>query len=162
MEVLKDLMKDSNTHLNTADHLAYVSYSNIKDNKIIVSIADNLYKSLLKAVEAVLQYERMYKRIPPYSENFNAKLEMFKTKCAPRYNLDNEITALLDNLRGIVDQKKELMENGKEKFIAFNNEYKARSLTIEKVKEYLAKSKPFIQKVNEIIKEEYDRRIREY
>ena len=158
MEVLKDLMKDSNTHLNTADHLAYVSYSNIKDNKIVVSIAENLYKSLLKAVEAVLQYERMYKRIPPYSENFNAKLEMFKTKCAPRYNLNNEIVILLDNLRIIVDQKKELMENDrKEKFAVFNNEYKIKSLTIEKVKEYLVKSNPFIQKVNEIIKEEYDR-----
>ena len=46
----------------------------------------------------------------------------------------------------------------KDKFIMSAEDYRTRSISIEKLKEYLSKSKIFIEKVNDIVKEN-DRRV---
>src|SRR3989344_5222583 len=163
MENLRGLIKEANMLLNTADHLTYITYPTVKDNKLMVTILENLYKSLLRGMEAVLYYERMYKRIPPFSENFNAKLEVLKTRCAQRYGIDTESILLIDDLRQIVEhrQKSQIEFSRKDKFIMYNHDFRMKSITIEKIKDYLAKSKIFMERVNKILLED-DRRIRKY
>jgi len=160
MEDIKSLVKEANTLVNTADHLTYITYPTVKDNKLMISIIEDLYKALVKGVNAVLQYERMYKRISPYSDNFDAKLEVFKSKCATRYNIDRQLIILINDLKQIMEHReKSFMEfSKKDKFIMSAEDYRTRSISIEKLKEYLSKSKIFIEKVNDIVKEN-DRRV---
>jgi uncharacterized UPF0160 family protein len=161
MEVLRSLIKEANMLFNTADHLTYVTYPTVKENKLMVTIIENLYNSLVKGMDAILYYDRMYKRISPFSDNFNVRLEVFKTKCAPRYNIDREFILLISDLKQIVDHRKtspiEFSRN--DRYIICSEDYRMKSLTIEKLKDYIAKSKTFIGKLNNIFRE-HDRRIR--
>ena len=61
-----DLINKANQSFKVADHIAYVTYPLVKDNKLIITVTENLAESLTKAIESLLFYERMYKRISIY------------------------------------------------------------------------------------------------
>ena len=148
------LLKEANLLFQRADHMLYITYPLIKDNKLIVSILDNLSNSLIKAMEAVLYYERMNKRVEMFPDSFEVKFDIFKEKCAERYNIEREHLLLIKDLKKISDErKKSKMEFiKKEKYVICSNNYSTRILTIDKVKEYLNTSKVFLRKVNAILK----------
>ncbi|MBL7147954.1 MAG: hypothetical protein ISS82_03960 [Nanoarchaeota archaeon] len=148
------LLKEANILLQRADHMLYITYPLIKDNKLIISILENLSNSLIKTMEAVLYYERMYKRIDMFPDSFEVKFDIFKEKCARTYNFDREHVVLIEDLRKIVhERKKSKMEFiRKDKYVICTNNYATKVLTIDKLKEYLNISKIFIKKVNTILK----------
>lgn len=161
MEYFKTLVQEMNRYFNTADHLLYITYPLVKDNKIIITIIENLNHALVKAMEAILYYDRLYKRISPYPENFNSKLDIFKTKCAPRYNFEREHVILLQDINEIVEEHKRstLEFIRKDKFVICSNSYsKTKTINIEKLKNYVNNAKPFIQKVNSVYMQNVKRR----
>ena len=155
MQEIVDKLKDANRLMNAADHLAYVTYPLIKDNKLIITIAENLNSALLNLMEALLMYERAYKRIPPYPENFDMRLQIFKEKIANRYNIDRSYIVLIEDLKKLVDErKKSTMEFIRhDKYVLFNKNMSIKSITLEKVKKYLNESKPLFLKVNTLLKD---------
>jgi|TARA_Y100000310_G_scaffold186269_1_gene186401 hypothetical protein len=161
MEVLINLIKEANRLYVIADHLTYITYPTVKDNKLLIKILENLYGSLSKAMEAVLYYDRMYKRISPLAEGFMARLSVFKEKCAPRYDFDRDFIVLINDLRTITNyRKKSPMEFSRgDKFVICSDDYKLKTITQEKVKDYLARTKISIGTLNSIFKN--DRRFRE-
>lgn len=161
MEYFRALVQEMNRYFNTADHLLYVTYPLVKDNKIIITIVENLNHSLIKAIEAILYYDRLYKRISPYPENLSSKLDVFKTKCAPRYNFNREYIILIEDINEIVEEHRrstiEFIK--KDKFVICGNSYsKNKTIDINKLKNYVNGAKPFIQKVNEIYMQNVTRR----
>ena len=155
MQEIVDKLKDANRLMNSADHLAYVTYPLIKDNKLIITIAENLNSALLNLMEALLMYERAYKRIPPYPENFDMRLQIFKEKIANRYNIDRSYIVLIEDLKKLVyERKKSTMEFIRhDKYVLFNKNMSIKSITLEKVKKYLNESKPLFLKVNTLLKD---------
>ena len=87
MEKLVELVSKMNKSFKTADHLAFVTFPLLKDPKLLVQIIWNLNKSLNLGMEALLYYERMYKRIGMYPENFMMRFEIFQKKVVPRYRV---------------------------------------------------------------------------
>ena len=81
MEEHKLLMKESLQLLNTADHLAYMTYPLLDDPKLLITITKNLYNALMKSVEAILVYERTYKRIPSFVNSYSDKMHIFRETC---------------------------------------------------------------------------------
>jgi len=153
MENVRKLLNEANSLFKISDHLMYVTYPLVKDNKLIVSITENLSKSLIKAMEAVLHYDRLYKRIEIFPENFYSKFDIFKRKCAVRYNIDRNHIVLIEDLKKLVDErKKSKMEFvRKDKYVICNSNYSTKIITLDKLKEYLNISRNFLKRVNHII-----------
>ena len=150
MEKLKEMVAKANKLYKTADHLAYMTYPLVRDTKLIITVVENLYASLVMTMDAFLYYDRLYKRISPVPENFHSKFETFKTKTAPRYGIGRESLLLMLDLRDIIKKRKESpMEfTRRDKYVIASHDYKLRLISIEKTKEYLADSKILIEKLN--------------
>jgi len=150
-EVLK-LASQAKRMYETADHLTYVTFPVVNEIRLLATITENLHTALVHGMNAVLQYDRLYKRIPPLNSDFNSRFEVFKTKCVPRYNLDRSVILLIQDLGEIIEKRKESpMEfQRKDKFVICSHDYRMKTLSLSKVKEYLAQSKPFFSRLDTI------------
>lgn len=140
--------------IKTADHLTYMTYPLVRDLKIIVSITQNIYLAVMSAMEAVLQYDRYYKRINPLAENFESRFQVFKEKCAPRYGFDRDDLMLVEELRTLIKQHKDSnMEFVRsDKLIICSPNFKMKTLDINAIKQYIIKTKKFIKNAEVALK----------
>lgn len=153
MERTTQLISEANRLFNTADHLAYITYPLVKETKLMVTITENLYLSLMAAVDALLQHEKAYKRISLTPNDFESKLDTFRRECMPRYKLDRSYLLLIKDIHDIIEHKKkspiEFIRN--DKYIMCSDSYKMKVLTIEGLKQYIAQSKEFIFRINKVL-----------
>lgn len=156
MEEIFRIVGESNKHFKTADHLIYVTYPLIKDIKLLVNIIENLNKSLIYGMDAILEYDKLFKRISQFPDDFKTKMEIFKTSCAKRYNISREHIVLIEDLKNILDHReKSPMEFiRKDKFVICNDDFKMRTLNYEKVKDFVNNARPFIAKVNKVLRKD--------
>ncbi len=153
-ELFQELLFEANKAFKNADHLIYVTYPLVNDVKLIVTIVDNLNKALLSGMDALLQYEYLYKRISFLPRDFNDKIEVFKTYCIPKYSIDRESLLLVSDIKKLVEHRKnspiEFVRSGK--FVMCTSDYKMRVLNYDKVKNFVIQGKGFINKLNGILK----------
>ena len=160
MERFLQLVKEANRAFETADHLAYVTFPLVNDNKLIIGIAENLFNALSLGMEAILYYDRIYKRIMHMPQDFQGKLELFKHNSIPRYNISREIVSLLTELSELINarNKSPIEFARQDKFVICSKDYALKSLTIKKVKDGINQSKPFMNKLNLI----YNQNVRRF
>lgn len=151
---IQQQLEKANHYFLAADHMASVTFNLVKDQKLLIAIAENLHLAFSTAIDAVLQYERLYKRIPPYSENSTAKLEIFRNRVAPLYNLNRGYLIVVEELRELIQGRKAApMEFVRQdKYVICSPDYsRIQSITLEKLKSYINESKPFMRKLNLIL-----------
>ncbi len=153
MQDIKNLILEAKKAVRAADHLLYITYPVVNDKKLFISIVDNLYKANINAMNAILQYERLYKRVAPYPEIFEHKMDLLKTGIAERYHLQREYIVLLEDLKKITEARKAspIEFQRQDKYIICSPNYRMETLTIEKLKNYLFQSKLFVEKIAKII-----------
>ena len=78
MEKVGGLVKDSRRYFDIADHMLYTTYPLVGDTKILITVAENLYKCLINGMDAVIRHNYLYKRIGRNPVDFEGKIEMFK------------------------------------------------------------------------------------
>lgn len=152
MERVYQLIKEANKACQTADHLIYVTYPIINDKKLMVTITENLYIALTKAMEALLYYDVLFKRIRQYPDDFYIKLEIFK-KSATKYNIERNYILLLKDIKEIIDYKEKSKVDfmRKNQFIFASLDYKMKKIDLPKIKNYLSQTKLFLDKINKIV-----------
>ncbi|HLD12944.1 MAG TPA: hypothetical protein VJB87_05125 [Candidatus Nanoarchaeia archaeon] len=151
MQTFQRLVDEANKAFQTADHLASSTYPLVRDAKLLLVITENMFKALTKGMEAVLHYEKMYKRIPPLNNDFSSQFYAFKEKCVPRYGFSREGVMVLQDIKGILDHQKNSpieFRRGADRFIMADHDFRMQSLDITKVKNYLKITKEFVFKVN--------------
>ena len=146
-------LNNGNRLFKVADHLAYVTYPFLKDNKLITSITENLYRSLIAIMTALLQFEAYNRRIDYMPEDFSDKIRVLKEHCTRRYNLSENHIRIIQDLHSLMKERKtSIMEFYRnDKFIVYNDSG-VRSISISTLRSYLFTSKDFIRKINLIIK----------
>lgn len=152
MENFTEQIEEAQKALKVADHLTYVTFPLIGDDKIMTMITDNLHLSLMKAIEAILNYDKYYKRISNIPEDFENKFDIFKNDIAKRYNINQETIFMIKEIKEITDSRKKpntLLK--KENYVFFTEQHKMRTVNIKKMKEYINTTKLFISKVNTIV-----------
>lgn len=157
---IQSLLKEANKTLQTADHLAYVTYPIVNELKLLVTITQNIYLSMSLGMEALLRYDLYYRRISFIPSDFETRLEVFK-KVSARYNIERIHLSTLRDIKELLEhQKKSPVEfTRKDKLIMFSPNYRVqKTMSIDKVKEYINNAKPFIAKVNRILQKTNDRR----
>ncbi|MBI2629962.1 hypothetical protein HYW76_02580 [Candidatus Pacearchaeota archaeon] len=127
--------------LQIAEHLAHITYSIVKEDRLIPRILDKICLSLLYTINGILQYEYANKRIIMY-KNSKDNLETFK-KIAPKYNITSEKIRVIEEIIRTAEKHKnspfEFSKNSK--IVIMSEEGIILTLTIEKIKEYLDISK---------------------
>ena len=154
MQEVSRTLEEANRKLKIADHLAYVTYPIIKDNKLIMTITENLAEAMTKAVDALLDYDVYYKRIIHLPSDFKSRLDIFRTNCAPRYKINTAYLSLIKDLQDLHEfRKKATMEfRKKDQYILTEENFKIKTLNYQKVKDYVNLSKSFFEKINFILK----------
>ncbi|MBU0615001.1 MAG: hypothetical protein KJ601_02820 [Nanoarchaeota archaeon] len=150
---LRDVAKKK---LQIADHMLTMTYPFVKDPKILLAVMDNVFLAMVNGVASILSYERTYKRIPPFQDTFVSKFNMFKQKCAPKYNIDRSYLDTIQEIKELIhEHKKSPMEfSRKDSFVICTNDYDLKTITLDTLKEYISKAKSFIDITSRIVENE--------
>ncbi len=142
--------------IEIADHLMFVTFPLVSDIKFLLSITEHVISSSKLALEALLEYERYYKRIEPFPNNFAVMLNAFKTKVYERYQFEDKHLRLLNKLLDLSHfiEKSQMQFRRQEKFILTADPYDIKTLDKETVKRQLGIAKDFIERVEEITRDE--------
>lgn len=154
MEKYQELSEAARKKIQIADHMLTMTYPMVKDPKLLLTVIENVFLALTNSMGALLHYERNYKRVPPFQENFASKFNIFKHKCSLRYNIEKENLAMIQEIKDIILQHKkspvEFTRN--DAFVICSDDYQMKTISLEKMKSYIFKSKLFLQNINNILK----------
>lgn len=149
-----ELLSKAEQSIKTADHMVYITYPLLKEKLLLKKILEELYNSASSIVQAILNYEALYKRITLQDKKTN--LFLFKEKCAPRFNIiQTEIQTLLELLS--LGEKYEASTMDfirKDKLVIMNDDLRTESVDLNQLKKYLSSLKILLLKVRDKIKEE--------
>jgi len=153
MEKFIENLQEAQKTIRIADHLLYMTFPLVKDKKLLLKIVLELKKGLTHGINAILQYEYLYKRIR-LSPDSKANFKIFQQKCAPRYNIsDEEIRTVLEIFNLVEKHKKSPMEFVKnEKVVILSQDLQIDIITFEKTKEFLQISKEILGKIRLALK----------
>lgn len=153
MENTKNSLAEAKRTLKIADHIVFVTYKLVNDPKILIVVLENLFLCFTNSMAAVLYYERYYKKIPPFHDNFQSKFNMFREKIINKYNISSDYLKVIEEIKDLLlaHQKSPLEFKRKDKFVICSEQYKLRSITIPKMKDYVAKAKEFLIIIERII-----------
>lgn len=154
MEKFHQDIKEAIKSLQIADHMTYVTFPLVNEQRLLLKIFDEIYKSIIGCINAILNYEYMYKRIRLYKDN-QENIRTFANKCSKTYNLNNEqIKKILEIIELNKKHKQSAMEFvKKDRIVILSESLGTKTLDIQKIKEYLLLAKELLMSVNKKIKE---------
>ena len=119
-----------------ADHMAYVSLSILKENRLMIKIVSELAESAKNLIKAFLYYEYSFKRVKLYHDP-QLNLKTFIGKIAPKYITKEELNSIIKILKIEKQHKVAPVEFvRKEKFVILLGD-RYETLTVEIVREFL-------------------------
>ncbi len=153
MEKFQELREQAKKKITIADHMLTQTYPLVRDVKLLLTVLENVFLALSYSMSSVLYYDRLFKKISAFPENFEGRFYVFKDKCVPRYNIDKEYLALIREIKEIIIAHKkspvEFVRN--DRFIICSENYRMKTVNVDQLKKYIAKSKVFVQETSNIV-----------
>lgn len=150
-----NLLDKAEKSLRTADHMIYITYPLIKDNRILKSVLEQLYQIADSIVLAVLHYEAAYKRISSLASmplTCNCHNWLLFVKSTPRFNVTGQELEKLKELLEIVEKHhSSSVEFTRKDRLVFMNNSRTESIGLDQMKTYLNSLKTVLRKVKEKI-----------
>ncbi|MFQ5532039.1 MAG: hypothetical protein ACE5ES_05485 [Candidatus Nanoarchaeia archaeon] len=155
MEKFLENLYEAEKTLKTASHIIYVTFPLVKDKHLLLKTLTELKKTISKCINAILQYEYLYKRIVLH-QSPKANLKTFKEQCARRYNITLEELKQISELFDLVEKHKESPFEfvKKDKIVILSENLQPQTLTLEKIKVFLHVSKNILEKTKQGLKED--------
>ena len=149
MEDYTKILEEANKKIKLADHMYNMTYPVMKDKNLLIVTMENIFIAVTKSVTSLLLYERKFKNIPPFADNFDSKFELFKD-ISKKHGFVGSDIELLQKVKDIMKHHNESqMEfQKKEKIVFYGEDNKMISVSINDIKDILNKAKLFIDKVN--------------
>lgn len=147
MEKFQEDILEATKYFRTADHLACVTYPLLKDNKILWTIAKNLYLTSYKGVSAVLHYEQLYRRIRLLPVDYDLRIQIFERDVAPRMKIDRNVLNVVKSLRILMQKHKEsaVEFSRNNRIIICDEEYtQVKTLDLDMLKSYILVMRSFL------------------
>lgn len=150
----RGLFKEAVRTIRRADHLTYMTLPLVKDNKLFLSIIENIQISMVLGMNAALEFEREYKRISPLPQNFESRYDVFRDKLINKYSITNQEAELIRMLRDNIEAHKNspVEFSRPDKFVICNENYRMRTISVPEIKQYILIAKSFLRKVENIVK----------
>ena len=138
--------------IQTADHMIYVTFPLIKDKRLLLKILQEMKNAIALCINAILQYEYLYKRIKLYKDS-RLNFKIFIEKCVPRYRITKEeINQIMELFDFVEKQKESPFEFVKdEKLVVLGTGLRPRIMTVERTKELMMVAKSILKKTKETI-----------
>ena len=138
--------------LRTADHIIYITYPVLKENRLLIKVLEEIYSAVQKTVELIMNHEYEMKRIKIYSDP-KLNMTLFEQKCASRYNFTSEE---MMGIKQIIElfhcHKSSPVEFARQnKFIIMSDDLRTESITVQRLKGLLNLAKGFIRKAENSI-----------
>lgn len=156
MERFIQLKDQAKRNLDIAEHILTVTYPLLKDTKLLLGVSENIFLGLTNSMSSVLHYELIFKRIPPFYEDFDSKLNVFGRKVIPRHNIKRDNLILLQEVKDLVlKHKKAPVEFvRKDNLVMCDDEYKdVETLSAPKLRDLLERAKKFQSEMAKITEE---------
>ena len=153
MEQFQVSREEAKKHLKLADHMLTQTYPLVKDPKLLLAVLQNLFRALDHTMSAILYYERLFKRIPPFQDTFDSRFNMFKARMMRRYNLNPEYVTLIQKVKETPKEHQrspvEFVRDGK--FVICSDNYKLRTISFEEMKKFISQAKSFINEMEGMV-----------
>lgn len=149
-QVSREIAKEK---IKLADHMLYSTFPMVKDPRLLVGVMNNIFLALTNAMSSVLYYDRLFKRIPDFKDDFNNKFNVFKQNVVRRRNIDTEYVNLIQDIKNlIVQHKKSPMEFSRgDKFVICTSSFRYKTISVNDMKKFINKSKLFINEIDSIV-----------
>ncbi|MBU1199463.1 MAG: hypothetical protein KKF46_05520 [Nanoarchaeota archaeon] len=153
MEQFQVLRDKAIQKIKVADHMLFMTYPLVQDPKLLLAIIENISASLDYSISALLQHERLFKRIPPYHDTFPSRFDIFQNKMLTRYGLNSNSVKLVKDVRMILSEhKRSPVEFArKDKFVICSPTYSLKTVDTNLVKKYIFETKVFVNNINKIV-----------
>ncbi len=153
MEKFQEAREKARKKLKIADHMITMTYPLVQDTRLLISVMENLFLALTNSMASVLYYERLFKRIPPFHDNFDSKFNMFRAKVVPRYKIDTSNIHMLNEIKDVIIQhKKSPVEfTRKDMFVIASDSFKLKTISVDQIKKYISKTKIFLDEMESIV-----------
>ena len=154
MEKFQESLKKAKYDTHIADHMIYITYKVVDNPKLLLSAMKKILASMLLALEALLQYERLFKRIPALPQSQTSRLLLLKDYCTKKYKLSQNYIYLIKELNDLIvaHESSPVEFSRNSRFVICSHNYRMKTITINKIKEYLSLNKAFLKDVEEITK----------
>ncbi len=149
MEEFDKNLKEAIRHLHIADHMTYVTFPLVKENRLLLKIFDEIYSSVIYSINSALKYESFRKRINSSYNNFDAFISIAKN-----YGLSNENLKKIKEIITINSRHKQSSMEfvKKDKVVIMSNKLGVEVLDLNTIKQYLLAAKELLVKVSHRIK----------
>jgi hypothetical protein len=149
MEKVLELRDKALKYLKNAEHGLTFTYPLIKENKVLLSVVNNLFLSLTSAMSSLLYYEFFYKRISLFEDKFESKFYILKNKLLEKYHLDEESLKLIRDLKDLIIAHNEspIEFSRGNKLIICSDNYELKEISPESLKNAISKTKLFIEDI---------------
>jgi hypothetical protein len=153
MDQHKEYLEKAKKNLLVADHMAFVTYKVVQEPRLLLSMLENLFLAFTHAMSSLLYYERMYKRVPLFADNFDSKFRVYKDRLEKRHKLDPRYAAAIKETKDLlVAHKKSPVEFSRAgRLVICSDDYRLKSVNIDHIKGYLAKAKLFIEEIGALV-----------
>jgi len=155
MEEFSEAFNRAKRNLMIADHMIYMTYSVVKDPRLLLTVLENVFLALSNGISAVLNYENLYKRVDHIPDSFEEKLNAFLA-VAERLRIDTRHLSLIKEVKEIIiehkDSPMEFVRN--DRFVICSNNYEMKVISVEQIKNYIGQTKNFLAEVSTILQNE--------
>ena len=133
----EEYFNSAKKEFKNASHMAYITASILKENRILIKILLNLYNSCMYLIKAFLIYESTNNKTPLYKDSAK-NFQLFVEKIAPKYIKKEDLEAMIN----IIELAKKHQESScefvkREKFIIFmGGSYE--TITIELIRKFIS------------------------
>jgi len=153
MEEFQKARDEAKKNIKIADHMLSVTYPLIKDPKLLLAIIENIFLAYTNAMNAIVYYDRLFKRIPPFQDSFESRFNVFRQRCLIKHNLPRNFATEIQELKDIITEHKnspiEFSRN--DKFVICSDNYRIKTISLNDIKNYIEKAKLFIQAMDNIV-----------
>lgn len=153
MERFEEERNKALQNLRIADHMLHVTYPLLHDPKLLLGVMDNIFLALTHTMGAILHYDRFFKRIPPFHDNFESKFNMFKLKCMPSYKIDRKVAETILGIKEIIllHRKSRVEFRKNDQYVICNPDYSITTISISQIKEHIQQTKEFASLMDVVV-----------
>ena len=140
-------LDDAKKLIRTADHMVYITYPALKEGRLLVKVLEELHSAVEIIMLEMLQHEYKFKRIQ-LSNDPKMNFSIFEQKCALMYGLTKEQINDIKQIFLIYSAHKASPTEfvRQTKFIIMSDNLRTESLTLLRMKSYLALAKDLVRK----------------
>lgn len=133
----EEYFNSAKKEFKNASHMAYITASILKENRILIKILLNLYNSCMYLIKAFLLYENSLNKIPLHKDS-TKNFQLFVEKIAPKYIKKEDIESIINILELAKKHQESSLEFvRKEKFVIFmGGSYE--TVTIELIRKFIS------------------------